>query len=238
MIRRPPRSTLFPYTTLFRSLRGPDRRAQIGAARQAGFAVAAFRRVERDHVIARLEGGHAGSDLPHDACALMAEDRRELALGIEARERVGVRVADARRHHLHQHLAGLGALKRDGLDREGLAGLPRHGGSGLHLGVPRCDSVPELCEAGQTEVNRRRRMPKGLPRPARGAYVPWSSRRIGSPVPDFRAAIIPVTPLQQNCTLLWSETTKKGAVIDPGGDLDRIRQAVAQGKVEVEKIIL
>jgi hydroxyacylglutathione hydrolase len=57
-------------------------------------------------------------------------------------------------------------------------------------------------------------------------------------VPNVRAAIIPVTPFQQNCTLLWCETTKKAAVIDPGGDLDRIRQAVAKSNVQVEKIIL
>ena len=57
-------------------------------------------------------------------------------------------------------------------------------------------------------------------------------------VPDLRAAIIPVTPFQQNCTLLWSDTTKKGAVIDPGGDLDRIREAIAQNGVTVEKILL
>jgi glyoxylase-like metal-dependent hydrolase (beta-lactamase superfamily II) len=58
------------------------------------------------------------------------------------------------------------------------------------------------------------------------------------PVPDVRAAIIPVTPFQQNCTLLWCEKTKKAAVVDPGGDLDRIRQAIAQSGVIVEKIVL
>ena len=55
---------------------------------------------------------------------------------------------------------------------------------------------------------------------------------------DVRAAIIPVTPFQQNCTLLWNDQTKKGAVIDPGGDLDRIRQAIAELGVTVEKILL
>src|SRR5438874_12563038 len=30
LIRRPPRSTLFPYTTLFRSRRSPPRRAPVG----------------------------------------------------------------------------------------------------------------------------------------------------------------------------------------------------------------
>jgi glyoxylase-like metal-dependent hydrolase (beta-lactamase superfamily II) len=63
------------------------------------------------------------------------------------------------------------------------------------------------------------------------------SQRIIS-VPNVRAAIIPVTPFQQNCTLLWCEKTRKAAVIDPGGDLDRIRQAIVQSGVSVEKIIL
>ncbi|WP_244510442.1 MBL fold metallo-hydrolase [Microvirga guangxiensis] len=57
-------------------------------------------------------------------------------------------------------------------------------------------------------------------------------------MPNVRAAIIPVTPFQQNCTLLWCEKTKKGAVVDPGGDLERIRDAIAQSGVSVEKIIL
>jgi hydroxyacylglutathione hydrolase len=57
-------------------------------------------------------------------------------------------------------------------------------------------------------------------------------------VSDIRAAIIPVTPFEQNCTLLWNDRTKKGAVIDPGGDLDRIRRAIAETGVSVEKILL
>ena len=31
--------------------------------------------------------------------------------------------------------------------------------------------------------------------------------------------VIPVTPFQQNCSVVWSEATMVGAVIDPGGDL-------------------
>ena len=57
-------------------------------------------------------------------------------------------------------------------------------------------------------------------------------------MPEVRAAIIPVTPFQQNCTLLWCEKTKKAAVVDPGGDLERIRDAIAQSGASVEKIIL
>ena len=36
--------------------------------------------------------------------------------------------------------------------------------------------------------------------------------------PPLRAAIIPVTPLQQNCTLLWCTETMRAAFVDPGGD--------------------
>ncbi|MEI6413388.1 MAG: MBL fold metallo-hydrolase [Pseudomonadota bacterium] len=35
--------------------------------------------------------------------------------------------------------------------------------------------------------------------------------------------IIPVTPLLQNCTLLWCKATRQTVIIDPGGDLDRIQ---------------
>jgi hydroxyacylglutathione hydrolase len=50
--------------------------------------------------------------------------------------------------------------------------------------------------------------------------------------------IIPVTPFQQNCSLIWNEDTRIGAVVDPGGDVDMILQAVTQTEVKVEKILL
>ncbi len=53
-----------------------------------------------------------------------------------------------------------------------------------------------------------------------------------------RAGIIPVTPFQQNCTLIWDDATKVGAVVDPGGDLDRIEAAIREQGVTVEKILL
>ena len=52
------------------------------------------------------------------------------------------------------------------------------------------------------------------------------------------AAIIPVTPFQQNCTLMWCAKTMRAVVVDPGGDLARLRQAIAEAKVTVEKIWL
>ncbi|HXE37245.1 MAG TPA: MBL fold metallo-hydrolase, partial [Azonexus sp.] len=42
----------------------------------------------------------------------------------------------------------------------------------------------------------------------------------------MRYKIVPVTPFEQNCTIFWCEQTKQAAVIDPGGDLDRVRQAL------------
>ncbi len=54
----------------------------------------------------------------------------------------------------------------------------------------------------------------------------------------IRAAIVPVTPLQQNCTLLWCTATMRGAFVDPGGDLPLLIAAAAQHGVTVEKILL
>jgi hydroxyacylglutathione hydrolase len=50
--------------------------------------------------------------------------------------------------------------------------------------------------------------------------------------------IISVTPFKQNCTLLWCEKTRHGAVVDPGGDLPEILAAIAQEGVIVDKLLL
>src|SRR5262245_34794075 len=54
----------------------------------------------------------------------------------------------------------------------------------------------------------------------------------------LKAAIVPVTPFQQNCTLIWDEATGAGAVVDPGGDLDRIEAGIAKAGMTVEKILI
>ena len=54
----------------------------------------------------------------------------------------------------------------------------------------------------------------------------------------MKVAIIPVTPFQQNCSLLVCKQTNKAAVVDPGGDLELIRDAVKEWGVELEKILL
>ncbi|MCB1967272.1 MAG: MBL fold metallo-hydrolase, partial [Candidatus Accumulibacter sp.] len=50
--------------------------------------------------------------------------------------------------------------------------------------------------------------------------------------------IIPVTPFAQNCSLLWCEQSKLGAVVDPGGDVARILRAVEANGVTLEKILV
>ena len=72
---------------------------------------------------------------------------------------------------------------------------------------------------------------------ARSQMASGTSDRTRGPG-GLKAAIVPVTPFQQNCTLIWDEATKVGAVVDPGGDLDRIRGAIAQVGMTVEKILL
>ncbi len=54
----------------------------------------------------------------------------------------------------------------------------------------------------------------------------------------LKAAIVPVTPFMQNCTLLWDETSRVGAVVDPGGDVARIQQGIARAEMTVEKILI
>lgn len=57
-------------------------------------------------------------------------------------------------------------------------------------------------------------------------------------MPSLRAAVIPVTPLQQNCSVVWCHTTQRGVVVDPGGDVGRVVEAVAELGVTVERILL
>src|SRR5256885_8415274 len=62
MIRRPPRSTLFPYTTLFRSVRRLDEAVLVQAGVQGQRVdqadVRAFRRFDRDRKSTRLNSSH------------------------------------------------------------------------------------------------------------------------------------------------------------------------------------
>lgn len=54
----------------------------------------------------------------------------------------------------------------------------------------------------------------------------------------LQVMIVPVTPFQQNCSIIWNQDSKRGVVIDPGGDLDLIRQGIAESGATIERILL
>jgi hydroxyacylglutathione hydrolase len=54
----------------------------------------------------------------------------------------------------------------------------------------------------------------------------------------LQAFIIPVTPFQQNCSLVYDVVRKTGAIVDPGGDVPRILAAIKQSGIAIEKILL
>ncbi|MDN2579345.1 MBL fold metallo-hydrolase [Aquibium sp. ELW1220] len=55
---------------------------------------------------------------------------------------------------------------------------------------------------------------------------------------QLNAGIIPVTPFQQNCTILFDTDDKSAVVVDPGGDVDRILSAIEQNGLTVKEIWL
>ena len=65
-----------------------------------------------------------------------------------------------------------------------------------------------------------------------------NSKQAGPSAGKLKAAIVQVTAFEQNCTLVWGETAKRGVVVDPGGDLPRIKAAIAQAGIEIDAIIL
>jgi hydroxyacylglutathione hydrolase len=54
----------------------------------------------------------------------------------------------------------------------------------------------------------------------------------------LRYHTVPVTPFQQNCSIVWCDETMEGAVIDPGGDLPRLRAEVARLGATLKQILL
>ena len=54
--------------------------------------------------------------------------------------------------------------------------------------------------------------------------------------PALRAMIVPVTPIEQNCTIIWCTKTKKAAVIDPGGSVDAVMGEVTRRGLTLEQI--
>jgi len=56
--------------------------------------------------------------------------------------------------------------------------------------------------------------------------------------PPLKAAVVPVTPFVQNCTILWCTETMEGAVVDPGGDIEQIIEVAEKQGVKLVKILV
>lgn len=56
--------------------------------------------------------------------------------------------------------------------------------------------------------------------------------------PPVAVEILPVTPFQQNCSLIVCQRTKKAALVDPGGEVDRLLAAVARHGATLEKVLV
>ena len=63
-------------------------------------------------------------------------------------------------------------------------------------------------------------------------------QRMTETLPEIRIQIVPVTPLQQNTSLVWSERSKTGIFVDPGGETDRLMAAAAHHGVTIVAVWL
>ena len=54
----------------------------------------------------------------------------------------------------------------------------------------------------------------------------------------LKVMIAPVTPFQQNCSIVWCDETMEGTAVDPGGDFDMLKQAIDQQGIKVTKVLL
>ena len=54
----------------------------------------------------------------------------------------------------------------------------------------------------------------------------------------LKVTVVPVTPIQQNCSIVACTATNRAAIVDPGGDVAHIRAAIDQLRVTPEKILL
>lgn len=59
-----------------------------------------------------------------------------------------------------------------------------------------------------------------------------------APEPKLQIAVVPVTPLQQNCSLLWDMATKHAVFVDPGGEADRLMGTLDQMGLTLTRIWL
>ncbi|MCP5149138.1 MAG: MBL fold metallo-hydrolase [Ectothiorhodospiraceae bacterium] len=54
----------------------------------------------------------------------------------------------------------------------------------------------------------------------------------------MRVTVVPVTPFQQNCSIVVDEASGRAAIVDPGGDLERVMAALDATSATLERILL
>ena len=59
-----------------------------------------------------------------------------------------------------------------------------------------------------------------------------------SETPPLACVIVPVTAFQQNCSIIWCAATMEGAMVDPGGETDRLIAEAAERGITVTKILV
>src|SRR2546430_12077793 len=95
MIRRPPRSTLFPYTTLFRSVWPPSVKATVGAPAVARPAKALEDPVDRGHRRHELDRHPLRQRSEEHTSELQAQSKLACRLLVEKEKQTHVRVVVA-----------------------------------------------------------------------------------------------------------------------------------------------
>lgn len=55
---------------------------------------------------------------------------------------------------------------------------------------------------------------------------------------SLRVEIVPVTPFQQNCSIIWCSETNQAAIVDPGGDLEKVLAVISKYQIDVRQILL
>jgi len=54
----------------------------------------------------------------------------------------------------------------------------------------------------------------------------------------MKLEVVPVTAFQQNCSVLWCEKSRRAAIVDPGGDLERVLKVIESNGLTLEKILI
>src|SRR6266566_7150726 len=193
-----------------------DGGAQIGPARQTRRALPAFRRIERNDVVALLHARHVRPDIDDDAGTLVAENGREQSFRVGPGEREFVGVTDAGSLHLDQHFGGFRALQLDFRDRERLALFQCNGGAGFHGGfAPRHLGWHEL----RRRTQRQRSPPGAEPRKRNGGG--------GSGLMKPRTMRIPRS--RKNFKYRWKSITQRSLT-----EIEPSRKSAAARKAQSE----